>query len=125
MLKSTISTERWLAGGVARRILAGLLMCSCAGSPTVWMNETILLDVLGSFPADLILRDRHRRRVWLGDGMRVEGRREVIAATDLAQIVLNRSSAPNVPLQVPIFLFPAVPSTKEKVHDDGDHEKER
>lgn len=43
-------------------------MCSRAGSSTVWMDETVILDVLGSLSTDLMLRGRHRRIV-SGDRM--------------------------------------------------------
>lgn len=74
MSKTTVSTKRCFSGCGARWVVAGRLLRSCASSATVWMDETVLFDVLGSYPADLIsIADAQSQEIWrekTGDGDR-------------------------------------------------------
>jgi hypothetical protein len=62
MYEAAVSAERRLARDVASRVFARWLEGSCASSSAVRVDETILLDVLGSLSADLMMRESHRGR---------------------------------------------------------------
>ena len=62
MYGPTVPAERGLARDFTGWVLALRLVDSCTSSSAVWVNETVVLDVLRSFSADLILRGRNRRR---------------------------------------------------------------
>lgn len=102
-------------------------MCPRAGSSTVWMDEAIPLDVLGSSSADLsFARERGTTDVHGQETGREGG--ETIAGTHLAHLFLTRTPthASIVFLKVSPFLLPAISSSaKEVFHDEGHHEKER
>jgi len=53
--RSAEPAERSLAGGVTVRVFALRLVDPCTRSSAVWVDKTVVLDVLRSFATDLML----------------------------------------------------------------------